>query len=68
MVMHLSMKASEKIANSFFWKVAEENQLKPIGHPTMTDIKFEPEKELSFKVKYETIPVLDVKNYKGLII
>ncbi|MDP2365099.1 MAG: trigger factor [Ignavibacteria bacterium] len=58
--------ASEKIANSFFWKVAEENQLKPIGQPTMTDIKFEPEKELSFKVKYETIPLLDVKNYKGL--
>ena len=58
--------ASEKIANSFFWKVAEENQLKPIGHPTMTDIKFEPEKELSFKVKYETLPALEVKDYKGL--
>ncbi|MFZ1518353.1 MAG: trigger factor [Ignavibacteriaceae bacterium] len=58
--------ASEKIANSWFWKIAEENQFKPIGQPTMTDIKFEPEKELSFKVKYESIPVIDVKNYKGL--
>ena len=58
--------ASEKIANSFFWKMAEENQFKPIGQPTMTDIKFEPEKELSFKVKYEIIPVLDVKDYKDL--
>ena len=58
--------ASEKIANSYFWKMAEENQLKPIGQPTMTDIKFEPEKELSFKVKYETIPVIDVKDYKDL--
>lgn len=58
--------ASEKIANSFFWKIAEENQFKPIGQPTMTDIKFEPEKELLFKVKYETIPLLDVQNYKGL--
>lgn len=64
----LEYEASEKIANSFFWKVAEENQFKPIGQPTMTDLKFEPEKEFSFKVKYETIPVLNVKDYKGLSI
>jgi trigger factor len=62
----LEYEASEKIANSFFWKVAEEKQLKPIGQPTMTDLKFEPEKELSFKVKYETIPALEVKDYKGI--
>lgn len=62
----LEYEASEKIANSFFWKVAEENQFKPIGQPSMTDLKFEPEKELSFKVKYEIIPLLDIQNYKGL--
>jgi trigger factor len=62
----LEYEASEKIANSFFWKVAEENQLKPIGQPTMTDLKFDPEKELFFKVKYETIPILNVKDYKGI--
>ena len=56
--------ASEKIANSFFWKIAEKNNFKPIGQPTMTDIKFEPEKELSFKVKFETIPKIEVKDYK----
>lgn len=64
----LEYEASEKIANSFFWKVAEENQFKPIGQPSMTDLKFEPEKEFSFKVKYETIPVLNVKDYKNLLI
>src|SRR5574338_120833 len=62
----LEYEASEKIANSFFWKVAEQNQLKPIGQPTMTDIKFEPGKELSFKVKYESIPELELKDYKGI--
>ncbi|MBK7629624.1 MAG: trigger factor [Ignavibacteriales bacterium] len=62
----LEYEAAEKISNTFFWKVAEENQFKPIGQPTMTDLKFEPEKELNFKVKYETIPVLDVKDYKGI--
>ncbi len=58
--------ASEKIANSFFWKIADEKQLKPIGQPTMSDLKFEPEKDISFKVKFETIPVLNVKDYKNL--
>jgi len=58
--------ASEKIANTFFWKVAEEKDFKPIGQPSMTDLKFEPQKELSFKVKYEVLPKLEVKNYKGL--
>ncbi len=62
----LEYEASEKIANSFFWKVAEENKLKPIGQPTMTDLKFDPEKELLFKVKYETVPVLNIKDYKNI--
>lgn len=62
----LEYEASEKIANSFFWKVAEQNNLKPIGQPAMTDIKFEPNDSLSFKVKYETIPELEVKGYKEL--
>ena len=62
----LEHEASEKVANSFFWKVAEEKELKPIGQPAMTDLKFEPEKDLTFKVKYETIPSLSVKGYKDL--
>ena len=62
----LEYEASEKVANSLFWKVADENQLKPIGQPAMTDLKFEPEKDLTFKVKYETIPTLNVSGYKNL--
>lgn len=62
----LEYEASEKVANSFFWKVAQEKDLKPIGQPAMTDIKFEPEKELNFKVKYETLPSLNVSGYKNL--
>lgn len=64
----LEYEASEKIANTFFWKVADQNDLKPIGQPAMTDIKFEPNNSLSFKVKYETLPVLDIKGYKDLTI
>jgi trigger factor len=62
----LEYEASEKVANSFFWKVAQDKELKPIGQPTMTDLKFEPEKELSFKVKFETLPSLNISGYKNL--
>lgn len=62
----LEYEASEKVANIFFWKIANEKDLKPIGQPSMTDLKFEPEKGLTFKVKYETLPLLNVKDYKDL--
>jgi len=62
----LEHEASEKVANSFFWKIAEDNKLRPIGQPSMTELKFEPEKDLTFKVKYETIPEIKVKDYKEL--
>jgi trigger factor len=62
----LEYEASEKIANAKFWEVSEEKGLKPVGQPTLTDIKFKPGENLSFKVKYEVVPQIDVKDYTGL--
>lgn len=62
----LEYEASEKVANNWFWKTAEEKDLKPIGRPSMIDLKFEPGQELSFKVKYEIMPSLELKDYKNL--
>jgi trigger factor len=59
----LEYEASEKVASSQFWKVSEENDLKPIGQPHLIDIKFNPGEDLFFKVKYEVVPELDVKDY-----
>jgi len=64
----LEYEASEKVANDFFWSAAEKNNIRPIGQPAMTDHNFEPGKTLSFKVKFETVPILEVKNYTGLTI
>lgn len=60
----LEYEAADKVATEFFWKVADENDLRPIGKPAMTSLDFEPEKHLTFKVKYETIPDISVQNYK----
>ena len=64
----LEYEASEKVANSRFWQIAKEKELKPIGQPVMTDLHFHPEKEFKFKVKYEILPELDVKDYKNQLI
>lgn len=60
----LEYEASEKVANSRFWRVSKEKELNPIGQPQLTDIKFNPGEELLFKVKYEILPEIVVKDYK----
>ncbi|HAB52790.1 MAG TPA: trigger factor, partial [Ignavibacteriales bacterium] len=62
----LEYEASEKVATQQFWKVAKDNELKPIGTPVLTDIQFNPGKDLNFKVKFEIIPIIDPKDYTDL--
>ena len=59
----LEYEASEKVANNQFWEIAKEKHLHPLGQPTMTDIKYNPGENLQFKVKYETMPEIEVKDY-----
>lgn len=59
----LEYEASEKIANKHFWEIAKEKDLNPIGQPTMTDLDFKPGEDLSFKVKYEVIPQIELKDF-----
>ena len=62
----IEFKASEKIANKKFWDAVDLQSLKPISTPQMVDLDFVPGDKLSFKVKYEIKPKLNLKNYKGL--
>jgi len=64
----LEFEASEKVANSKFWEIAKENDLRPIGQPVMTDLDFNIEKDFKFKVKFEVMPDLEVKDYTGQLI
>ncbi len=61
----LEYEASEKVANDRFWDAIKERDINPLGQPVLSDIKFEPGSELSFKVKYEVMPLIEVKNYTG---
>ena len=64
----LEFEASEKVANSRFWQLAKENNLRPIGQPVMTNLDFNIEKDFKFKVKYEIIPEIEVKDYTNQLI
>ena len=64
----LEFEASEKVANSRFWELAKANDLRPIGQPVMTDLDFNIEKDFKFKVKYEVIPEIEVKEYTNQVI
>jgi trigger factor len=60
----LEYEASEKVANDRFWKIAKDKELDPIGQPKLIDIKFNPNEDLHFKVKYEVVPQIEIKDYK----
>ncbi len=62
----IEYKASEDIANKKFWDLVKEMELKPLSMPSMTALDFQINESLTFKVKYEVKPTLDLKNYTGL--
>ena len=64
----LQFEASEKVANSRFWQIAKEKDFRPIGQPVMTDLDFNIEKDFKFKVKYEVMPEIKVKDYTEQLI
>jgi trigger factor len=66
MVTRLNYEASEKVANTKFWEIVKEKDLNPIDTPVITDIKFEPQSDLYFKIKFEILPQIEIKDYKGL--
>jgi trigger factor len=59
----IEYKASEEIANKKFWEIVNEQKLKPISTPKLMDIKFERGVKLNFKIQYEVMPELELKNY-----
>lgn len=61
----IEYKASEKIANNKFWNIVDEMGLKPISTPQLVDIDYDFGKKLSFKIKYEVMPQIELKDYKG---
>jgi trigger factor len=64
----LEIQAAEKFANKKFWEIVDEKNIKPIGEPVITDFNYKSGENFTYKVKYEVLPNIQVKDYKNLTI
>jgi trigger factor len=62
----IEQRASENIANTKFWEIVKDQNLKPISTPKLTELKLDKESGLTFKIRYEVQPELEVKDYKNI--
>ncbi len=58
----------DTIATDVYRKVIEERDIHPIGDPVLTDINYKRGEALTFKIKYEIKPQVDLREYKGFAI
>lgn len=63
MIEHESL---EKIASELYRQVVKEKDLKPLGEPTLVDMKYDRGMRAWFKIQYDVRPVVELKKYKGL--
>ncbi len=61
----LEFEASQEIATVKFWELVKDNQLHPIGKPSLMDVNFKAGENFSFKIKFEVYPEINVENYTG---
>lgn len=52
----------------FFQKRVEEENLRVVGTPDITDVHFHADEPLTFKAEFETAPEIELKDYLGLTI
>ena len=56
----------ENIAQEVFRKTLEERAVNPIGQPVLRDMDFKRGEAFSFKIVYEIMPEIALKEYKGI--
>jgi len=62
----IEYKVCEDTANKKFWEVIESNGFLPVSAPSLVDLDYKAGEKLTFKVRFQIKPELDVKNYKGI--
>lgn len=56
----------DRIASELYRQAIKEKDLKPIGEPTLLDMKYDRGEQVWFKIQYDVRPVITLKKYKGL--
>jgi trigger factor len=58
----------DTVASDVYKKIVKERNINPIGEPVLTDIDYKRGEKLTFKIKYEIKPVVEVKDYKDIVV
>lgn len=56
----------KSLVSESYYSAIRDSKLFPVGSPSVTDLKLERGKKLSFTAEFETAPQFNVKNYKGV--
>jgi trigger factor len=56
----------EKLVPKYFHKQAEEENLKVVGQPNISDVHFHDDEDLHFKIEFEVSPEFELKEYREL--
>ncbi len=58
--------AAEAIVNRVVWEELEGRGLRPLANPKVTELKIDPSQPMTFRAVFETLPLVQVPEYKGL--
>jgi trigger factor len=58
----------ENLLPKFFKKKMEEEELQPVGRPSVKDVEFKDGEPLKFKAEFEVAPQIELKEYRGVTV
>jgi len=58
--------AAEDIANEVFQGILQEQDLRPVGQPTLRDIQRNSDGSIVFSIAYEVLPEFELQNYRNI--
>ena len=58
--------AAEAVVNRVVFKELEGRGLKPLASPRVTDLKIDENQPMTFRAVFETLPIIELPEYKGL--
>ncbi len=57
---------AETVVNRVVFQEIEGRGLKPLANPRVTDLKIDENQPMTFRAVFETLPIVDLPDYKGL--
>ncbi|HLH00026.1 MAG TPA: trigger factor [Bryobacteraceae bacterium] len=58
----------ENLLPKYFKKKMEEEELQPVGRPSVKDVEFKDGEPLKFKAEFEVAPNIELKEYRGVTV